>query len=68
MVLSMVIQMLQPLFSLVDLVLEDRFDDLKSLQLSLEDTVMVSCSFRKALMTSVARLLGKVACSAASFS
>ena len=34
----------------------------------LEDTVMVSCSFRTVLTTSLAGLLGKVACSAAFFS
>ena len=57
-----------PCFSLVDLLLGDRFDDSKSLQLSLGDTLIVSCSFRTALMTSLARLLGKLACSAAFFS
>ena len=57
-----------PCFSLDDLLLGDRFDDSKSLQLSLEDTVMVSCSFRTALTNSLAGLLGEVACSAAFFS
>ena len=53
-----------PCFSLDDLLLGERFDDSKSVQLSLEDKVMVSCSFRTALTTSLAGLLGKVACSA----
>ena len=51
-----------------DLILRDRSDDSKSLQLSLEDTVMVSCSFLTALMTSLAGPLRKVAYSAAFFS
>ena len=38
------------------------------LQLSLEDTVINSCSFRTTLLPSLAGLLGKVVCSAAFFS
>ena len=57
-----------PWFSLDDLLLGVRFDDTKALKLSLEDTVMVSCSFRAALTASLAGLLGKVACLAAFFS